>query len=221
MPYLRKVPYPDGTHIYLWELNESPAELTAQCKRRGLKTLGLRPSMARSRQCELLVESLLLHIIFGEPVELRHLPGGQPYVTSHHDVHISVSHTHSLVCVAINAHHRIGIDVETWGTRVLRVRDKFLSAAEQQFVAPGDTDSHLVAWTAKEALYKAHGQAGVSLTADLSLEPFKSLGGGTLTLHAHCQGEKYELRTTAWSDHMITLAYRVADIDNIEKSITQ
>lgn len=112
----------------------------------------------------------------GDYRSIAHLENGAPLLE---DVpqRISVSHTpHYLVVASIpktpdinleefNIRTAIGIDIEKADrSQVLKVRDKFLSEDEQKLLPPVSdttadnqqpTTSHILAWTCKEALYKA------------------------------------------------------------------
>ena len=211
MPFLKDIPHDDGTHIYVWDVTENPDELETLCARRGIDTSDTKNIMSPKRQSELLVERLLLFLIFDAPIELRHTPDGKPFVTASNEVFISVTHTFGLVCIATNEHHPIGIDVERRGTRVLRVRDKFLAPDEQKFIPADDVDAHLIAWTAKEALYKVAATPGMSFRDDLRLLPFRTLAAGPLSLHGQCAGKQYSIRSMAWYGHVITLAYEIGN----------
>lgn len=206
MPYTCDIPYDDGTHIHLWEVTETTADLMALCQRRGIDTSRIPTTVkATTRRNEMLVERLLLLLIFGQPLELHHTDDGQPYVVES-NMFLSVSHTYGMVCIAVNADHRIGIDVERKGTRVLRVRDKFLNEAEQGFIPLQDAEAHLIAWTAKEALFKVHGERSVSLCDDIKLDKFKAATAGLITFMGHCGDSDYAVITRSWYDHILTLA---------------
>lgn len=205
MPFLREIPFSDGTHVYVWEVSETIDELTALCRQKGVDVaLGPKPK-AGKRLAEVLVEHLLLNIIFGQPVALEHTTEGRPYVSSRQE-YLSVTHTSGLVCIAVNQEHSVGIDVERRGERVLRVRTRFLNEAEQRFIAADDVKANLMAWTAKEALYKVVEDDHATMHDDLRLDPFKAGLGDTMTFTASCKGREYTLTSLAWRDYILTLA---------------
>ena len=63
----------------------------------------------------------------------------------------------------------IGIDIETQAERAHRVRSRFLNQSENAIIAEGDSATCLMAWTAKEAIYKAAGVELLSLADDIAL----------------------------------------------------
>ncbi|MBR1882083.1 MAG: 4'-phosphopantetheinyl transferase superfamily protein [Muribaculaceae bacterium] len=213
MPFLRELTNADGTSIYVWEVTESVDDLLGLCARRGIDVSHLPATRAITRRTEQLVELLLLHIIMGRPAVLQHTLQGKPYVDESR-LHWSVSHTFGIVCIATNARHAIGVDVERRGSRVLRVRDKFLNEREKLFIAPDDAEAHLIAWTAKEALYKMTTAEHASLTADLCLNPFKASAAGAIQITATACGRPCRVVTRLWYEHVLTLAYEDHSIND-------
>ena len=205
MPYLREIEYSDGSYAHLWAVTETLDELVTLCNRRNIDTSPMLQFKSRTRRTEVLVEQLLLCIIFGKPMQLQHTPHGMPYVEGT-NLNLSITHTHGLVCVAVNEYHPIGIDVERKGTRVLRVRDRFLNESEQAFIAADDSETTLIAWTAKEALYKVVNDHNATMRDDLQLDPFKPSIVGTLKFTANYAGRKFTIKSLSWHIHVLTLA---------------
>lgn len=112
----------------------------------------------------------------GDYRSIEHLEFGAP-VLDGIPQRISVSHTSHCLAVAslpktpdidlgkVNARTAIGIDIEKSDRRqVLKIRDKFLSVSEKTLLpdvsdidkaTEGDISQHILAWTCKEAMYKA------------------------------------------------------------------
>ena len=210
MPFVRKIPYDDGTLLHIWAVSETVDDLMLLCHRRGIDTSMLHSVKSLARRNELMVERLLLHIVFGYTVELRHRDDGQPYVPNS-DLHISISHTTGLVVIAVNRDHPVGVDVERRSSRVLRVRERFLDAQEQSFIMPDDISDHVVAWTAKEAMYKAVGDSDAQLLNDFSISPFQSVSQGTVTFTGCYRELTFDLLTLIKDDYVITLAHQHID----------
>jgi len=100
-------------------------------------------------------------------VEIMHDQDGAPFIDG--GPHISISHARHMVAVAVDPCHSIGIDVEQERTAQLRrVADRVLSPDE---LAIYGAEPHLLtlAWTLKEALYKAAGVPGADWRTDLQL----------------------------------------------------
>lgn len=88
-----------------------------------------------------------------------HDPDGAPLLVGS-ELKVSVSHSRRFAAVAIDPRRRIGVDIEEPRLEQLRrVISKFLSSEELPFWG----DRLLEAWTAKEAVFKAAGIAGIGL----------------------------------------------------------
>lgn len=195
------------TCFLVWQLDEEAPQLLALCREAGIAVEDLM-AMPVKRQREKAAERLLLHRAFGHPVTLFHNPQGAPFVDGE-DVNISITHTMQLVALAINDSQVIGIDAEQMDRRqVLKVRDKYLNATEQQFLAPDDLAAHVVAWTAKEAIIKAERNSAIDWTEGITLEPF-DVGAYETLFMARCGDRRYSLTSRPLSGHYVTLAVPV------------
>jgi len=104
--------------------------------------------------------------VLGPEAVLSHRPDGSPVVEGL-DREISVSHCAGMAALAVGGCDRIGVDIELPRATLGRVVHKFLSASEMtEWVADDDL---LLAWTIKEALYKAAGVAGVDFANEVVL----------------------------------------------------
>ena len=73
----------------------------------------------------------------------------------------------------------VGIDIEAIHPKVLRVKDKFLAAAEQQ-AAGEDLTKTLIYWCTKETLYKLYGRKHILFKEHLKVQPFNGQHPGIL-----------------------------------------
>lgn len=170
MPQINPIIFDDGTQLHMWRVTESLEEFCKMCKLQGIDVEPCRTFKSDTRRVEYMAVRVLLNAMFMQNVELHHNDSGAPYLDN--GVNISISHTKGLIGIAKNNSKIIGIDMEHNSPRVMRVRSKFLDNGEQQAIAPDEIMANLVAWTAKEAMYKVVSQCGVSLRDDLHLEQF-------------------------------------------------
>lgn len=119
--------------------------------------------------------------------QIDHTPSGAPLLEGEH-TRISITHTGHLLAVAslpktpeadltcFSPRTAMGIDAERADReQVLRIRDRFLSPEEQALVAADDVEANVVAWTVKEALYKAALTEGLDWRASLRIERMPAL----------------------------------------------
>ncbi len=113
--------------------------------------------------------------------EIGNFPDGAPFLFGVPS-RISITHTTHLFAVATLpktpeadlAHFAprtaLGIDAEPLGReQVKRVRERFLSEEEYALAPADDQEQLIIAWTAKEALYKAAMTPGLDLRRDIRL----------------------------------------------------
>ena len=192
------------TRVLVWRLEEEAPQLLALCREEGISVEDLM-ELPVKRQREKAAERLLLCRAFGKPVTLSYTKQGAPSVEGS-DVNISITHTMGLVAIALDDAHVIGLDAESADRpQVLRVRDKFLNDNEKQFITPNDLASHVIAWTAKEAVIKAERNSAIDWTDGICLEPFAT-GTGETTLAAQCGENRYLLTSRLVEGHYITVA---------------
>lgn len=201
--------FSSGTRLLVWRFEEEATQLLALCRQEGIPVEDLNDKPVKLQR-EKAVERLLLCQAFGHPVALSHTSQGAPYIEGN-TVNISITHTMHLVALALNDNDVIGLDAEQMDrTQVLRVRNKFLNASEQQFIFPDDLAAHVIAWTAKEAVIKAERNSAIDWTEGIRLELFTPNSDETI-LFAHCDGRRYRLTSRQMVGHYITIATPVPD----------
>lgn len=114
--------------------------------------------------------------------EIGHYKNGAPFLYGETQ-RISISHCRGLYVVATlpptpeveeqwlyNERSAMGVDAERADReQVLKIRDKFLSAEEQAMIGADEVDSNVLAWTVKEAVYKACMTDGLDLAEDIKI----------------------------------------------------
>lgn len=130
---------------------------------------------ASSRRLEILVAHILFRLALPQEAHLRHLPSGQP-IAEGVDAHVSISHSHSYVALAVSD-RPIGIDLEAWSPRALRIADKFLTPEEMPLLGIERERNAVRLWAAKEAAFKLWDESDTTVHEDIRLE---QLEGGTL-----------------------------------------
>jgi len=118
--------------------------------------------------------------------------------------HFSISHCGPYAAVMLSSDHRVGVDIELITPKVEKVKDKFLTIAEQQLlegICPDDPvlDPSVLltaAWSIKESLFKWYGDkevnfkdhlhiANISLHENEGIAACKFLKGADVSLNVH------------------------------------
>lgn len=109
-----------------------------------------------AREAERAAVSSLLQAALGSDAAIGHDAEGAPYVVGAAQPHISVSHGAGRAVIAL-AGRRVGIDIEAPRAQLERVERKFRNEGDSSRL------SLLELWTAKEAVFKAAGIAGLTV----------------------------------------------------------
>lgn len=142
-------------------------------------------SRHEKRDAEIRAVASLIRRAFGEKETLSHLPSGAPYIEGS-GKQISITHGAGYALLAINDSRPIGIDIESPRPTLKRISGRFLGTSESQ-TYNASPDTLLDAWTAKEAIFKALGIPGLTITDiilpdDLTRQPFRT-HGKTMEIH--------------------------------------
>ncbi len=124
------------------------------------------------RKIEFLNARFSLNFLCKRAVYVKYDNAGKPFIEDS-SFQISISHSSRWMAVAIHPINLIGIDIEVNSERVLKIKDKFLTAEEQgQIGKENPVLNFLLAWSAKEALYKIIGLDAVDFRKQLRVFPF-------------------------------------------------
>lgn len=123
--------------------------------------------------------------------EIRHFDNGAPYVAGSM-ARISLTHCPGLLAIATlpdtpevplaeySDRAALGIDAERCDrAQVLKVRERFLSSAELETIAADSVPDNILAWTVKEAAYKAALTAGLDMRYNIAIVRMPVLGPAT------------------------------------------
>lgn len=91
---------------------------------------------------------------------------------SPNDFEISITHSFPYAALAVSK-EKIGIDIEPFNSKILRVKHKFLYPEEATFIEESREVAYLtVIWSLKESLYKIHHSNYWSLKKHYEVKPF-------------------------------------------------
>ena len=117
-----------------------------------------------ARMAERLAAQLVIRQILGKGVQIGHNADGSPLIEQSANfaaetdsralgLRISVSHTAGVIALALSP-RPVGIDIERWDGRALRLASRYLQPMEiRQLTHPTEAAATLY-WSAKEAVYK-------------------------------------------------------------------
>ena len=118
-------------------------------------TIGLL-TIDKGRKAEKEGEQRLLFAMLGYVPVINHNEDGKPNIEGYH---ISISHTIGYVAIILSTDFEVGIDIEYVSDRVSRITSRYLRS-DESFT---DLRSLLIAWCAKETLYKLFSEEHLAL----------------------------------------------------------
>ncbi|GAB3430963.1 4'-phosphopantetheinyl transferase family protein [Niabella aquatica] len=86
--------------------------------------------------------------------------------------HFSISHCGDYAAAIVSRDHRVGIDIEIPTDKVVRIRHKFISPEEENAIRPVTSEELTQVWSAKEAVFKWHGDGAVDFRKHIQLKAY-------------------------------------------------
>lgn len=182
--------------IFLWDITEATDELLEMLPDSyGYSDEAVERFRSESRRREWLAVRVLLHREAGifEPVVYHET--GCPYLKDC-NLKISISHTSHYASLALSS-SSLGLDIEQYGEKALALIDKFSKSSEKNLLETLEMPperSAVLAWSAKESVYKVADDSKLSLFQNMSIENVDEVQH-VLTIragHASCMEENKE-----------------------------
>lgn len=209
MPQI-KLPMPFIAHssaftLLLWRMAEDESQLLSLYPDLRALASEYGSYKSSSRRLEYLSVRALLYEHFGRGVSIGHSPEGKPFLED--GKHISISHTKGYCTVILSDTYNVAVDIEYRSDRVLRVADRFLRADEKL----PSIDGELVAWCAKETLYKLHssdclGFADMRINALVGSKAGEERNIGKLQIENIKRSAFVEINYLTTKDYILTYA---------------
>lgn len=160
MPLVERRLLSPGVVLGLWRLDESEADVKPLP---GLDLSGIRGT---ARRLERWAAHLCLEALTQKKgLIIEHDKAGKPLLEGYF---ISISHTHGWLAMVISQQSEVAVDIEYISERVSRVASHFLRPDEPFIHWP----SQLVAWCAKETVYKYFSAEHLA-SKDIRVRPFE------------------------------------------------
>ena len=207
MAIYRKYQQGDLT-VAVWKVDETVEQLRSMFHQFSVYEEGFARFSAEKRKQEWLAVRVLLKEMLGEEKSISYLPSGKPYLEDG-SMHVSFSHTHGYVAVALHPSAEVGVDIEQYGTRVQRVASRFIREDEKVSIASGDEIVGLLLhWSAKETMFKLMDDQGVDFIDHLRVFPFQQEESGTFKACEYRSDKEMEflIHYDTHPDYVLTFA---------------
>lgn len=196
----------------IWKITESFDELCSRLPNgANHKAYAERRFAAKCRRLEYAAVRLLIYTLTGEDKAVGYLQSGHPFFTDG-SMRVSISHTTGYAAVLLSPVDEVGVDIETYSERILRLKDRLMGNSEK-----GDSVYEiLLHWSAKETAFKILDEEGIDFRShmmvtgmDCPADVVHPDSGGDFSLFYHLADGKtgclhIHYRTTA--DFVLTYA---------------
>jgi phosphopantetheinyl transferase len=121
---------------------------------------------------------LLKFLVPDFPYELIRIADTRKPFLHNEQYHFSISHSGNYAAAIVSSTQRVGVDVELYGNKVMKVLHKFLSSPEHALINSKGASPFIMEtlmWSAKESVFKWHGNGGVDFREHIHIQSFSSL----------------------------------------------
>lgn len=182
MPLNRKISGNDFV-IGIWKIDESPEDLYNLVALPEADAARYDSFTSERRKREFLAVRCILAHLCGEIPEIKYTEWGKPSLANGSQS-ISISHSQEFAAVVLSR-KTMGIDIESLSRNIEKVARRFLSAQELKWInrLPDAHSAEIIAWCAKEAIFKMIGHTDVEFREQITLFPFDPEKDKTFEAH--------------------------------------
>ena len=165
MPLYKDIPITPQGRIGIWKVEETLDELYDLVP----SSIYTREQVEKQFRCldrkiEFVAVRVLLYHLLKKEKRIEYYPSGRPYLLDE-CLFISISHTKGYVALALSKTMPIGIDIERYGEKINKVKDRVVGVEEHA----ESLYELLLHWSAKESVFKALGTSGVDFIKHLKV----------------------------------------------------
>ncbi len=155
-----------------------------------------------------LLETLMVRKILKERLPEHKIlyENRRPFLVPH-DYEISITNSFPFAALAISK-YKIGIDVERFNPKMLRLKDKFTYPEERTFIPEAEEIEYLtIIWSVKESLYKLHHSKHWSLKKHYEVLPFnrENLHSVRCRVYDDQSSDEFFARVEFFEDYVFTI----------------
>ena len=199
----RHFTYSDKAEIAIWRITETIPELWEMLQNKDFYFSDFQKIKTEKRQKEWLVARILVEMLCGNDKTIAYNENGKPFLTDN-SFKISISHTKDYVALISHPTQEVGIDIESFGEKIFRIKERFLSTGELQNIDKENETTHLLLhWCAKETIFKMQNQ-NVDFREQIHVLPFVPQQSGKFTCHCGLAPQSFEIHYSVEKDFVMT-----------------
>ena len=181
----------ENARILIFKIDKTVEELFSQLEFPDISEFS--KLVSDKRRLEYLGVRIALMNLLGVEKKIVYDRDGKPAFIDK-SFHISVSHSGSWIAVVVHPNRQVGIDIEVPTEKIKKLYKRFLNETEQKELSNGENLNQLMlAWSAKEALYKIIGKEAVDFANQLHIFPFETKMEGVFTAEHVSTKQRYNL----------------------------
>ena len=192
----------EDAQLLIFELTESIDELYKQLDFVNIEEFSR--IVSEKRKSEYLAVRVTMKKMLGSEKIIIYDTDGKPTL-SDESFQISISHSANWIAVMAHPTRSVGIDIEVPTEKMKKLYKRFLSETEQKELSNGEhLNLLMLAWSAKEALYKIIGMEAVDFAKQLRIYPFEVKETGTFTGEHIPTKNQYKIQYIQNQDFVLT-----------------
>jgi 4'-phosphopantetheinyl transferase len=210
LPQLLNILFPEDIELCIWHVTEN-IEFFSRHQEWYEQELSWIQSVHPKKRMEYLASRYLLYdrlrptgklpILKNEFGKLQFLDNSQ---------YLSISHSGDFTAYIMGP-KELGLDIQVYDKKILRILKKFLDNDELEFIAQFYEVSDkirysILLWCAKEAVYKAHGKRGIQFNTQIKIN-FNRSSLESACLYLQDETIKYQLNYEFEKEFIWLLAY--------------
>lgn len=200
--------FEEGGAIAIWKIEESIEQLLSYFSLLKVELEEKISSMGSEKRIkEFLAVRVLISRLLGIENSVIYNQNGRPSLLGRNEK-ISISHTNGYATVIIHPNRNVGVDIEQFRDKILRVKNKFLSPVElSQIDSKREKDHLILLWSAKEALYKLSDNHLVEFDEDMEVEEHSLKSEGKLFITDKKSVVRYEFFYEFFDDFVLVYGF--------------
>ena len=192
----------EEAQLIIFQITESIDELYKQLDFVNIE--GFSKIVSEKRKKEYLAVRVAMKKMLGIEKIIIYDTDGKPAL-SDQSFQVSISHSANWIAVMAHPTRSVGIDIEVPTVKIKKLYKRFLSETEQKELSNGEHLNQLMlAWSAKETLFKIIGMEAVDFAKQLRIFPFKVDENGTFTSEHIPTKNQYKIQYIQNQDFVLT-----------------
>lgn len=172
MPLFYQQDINETTRLGVWKIEEDASFF--------LKEVPVHRSITHPyKQLQHLAGRFILKYLYPDfPYELIRIADTKKPFLHNAQYHFSISHSGEYAAALVSTNKRVGVDVELYSDKVMKVLHKFLTPPEMVLMLKHETADYVketLFWSAKESIFKWHGNGGVDFREQIHIQSLRYL----------------------------------------------